>query len=145
MEPIKVELFKTQKFSSIREMLELAQKEAGNQDAFIYYEGKTLKSATFDEFSKTTEYLGTALNDMGFGNSHIANIGENSYKWICIYLSVLKSAGVYVPVDKELPIADVINIVNDSESEILFYASKFEKTLMENRESFRLPAHWRRI
>ena len=136
MKPLQVELFKTQKFSSIREMLELAQSQAGNQDAFIYYEGKKLKSATFNEFEQTTEYLGTALNDMGFGSSHIANIGENSYKWVCVYLSVLKSEGVYVPIDKELPIADIINIANDSESEVLFYASKFEKTLMENRDSF---------
>ena len=136
MKPLQVELFKTQKFSSIREMLELAQSQAGNQDAFIYYEGKKLKSATFNEFVQTTEYLGTALNDMGFGSSHIANIGENSYKWVCVYLSVLKSEGVYVPIDKELPIADIINIANDSESEVLFYASKFEKTLMENRDSF---------
>ena len=136
MKPLQVELFKTQKFSSIREMLELAQSQAGNQDAFIYYEGKKLKSATFNEFVQTTEYLGTALNDMGFGSSHIANIGENSYKWVCVYLSVLKSEGVYVPIDKELPIADIINIANDSESEVLFYASKFEKSLMENRDSF---------
>ena len=63
MKPLQVELFKTQKFSSIREMLELAQSQAGNQDAFIYYEGKKLKSATFNEFVQTTEYLGTALND----------------------------------------------------------------------------------
>ena len=136
MKTRQVELFEVEKFSDIRDMLGKAMDNAGNQEAFIYYDKKDLKSATYSEFVMTTEYLGTALTDMGFGSSHIANIGENSYKWVCVYLTVLKSAGVYVPIDKELTINDIINIANDSESEVLFYASKFENILKENRESF---------
>jgi len=125
-----------QKFSSIREMLELAKTQTPDKVAFRYFEKKEEKSATFKEFVMTTEYLGTALTDMGYGKSHIANIGENSYKWICVYLTVLKSEGVYVPIDKELPFDDFVNVVNDSESEVLFYADKFEKKIMEARDRF---------
>lgn len=125
-----------QKFSSIREMLELADTQAGDKTGFRYFEKKEEKSATFHEFVMTTEYLGTALTEMGYGASHIANIGENSYKWICVYLTVLKSEGVYVPIDKELPFDDFVNVANNSDSEVIFYSEKFEKKIMEARDRF---------
>ena len=128
--------YEVQKFSSIREMLDLADKQAGDKDAFMYFEKKEVKSATYHEFVLTTEYLGAALCDMGYGKSFIANIGANSYKWVCVYLTVLKSAGVYVPIDKELPFDDIVNVVSDSGSEVLFYAAKFEKEFMQNRDKF---------
>lgn len=117
-------------------MLELADNQAGEKNAFMYFEKKEVKSVTYHEFVSTTEYLGNALTDMGFSASHVANIGENSYKWVVVYLTALKSSGVYVPVDKELPFDDVVHVINDSESEIVFYAKKFEKNLKENRDKF---------
>lgn len=129
-------LYDVQKFSSIRQMLELADNQAGEKNAFMYFEKKEVKSVTYHEFVSTTEYLGNALTDMGFSASHVANIGENSYKWVVVYLTALKSSGVYVPVDKELPFDDVVHVINDSESEIVFYAKKFEKNLKENRDKF---------
>ena len=115
-------LYDVQKFSTMRQMLELADSRAGEKNAFMYFDKKEVKSVTYHEFVSTTEYLGTALADMGFSASHIANIGENSYKWVVVYLTALKSAGVYVPIDKELPLEDMIHVVNDSESEIIFYS-----------------------
>ena len=44
-------------------------------------------------------------------DQHIAIIGENSYKWLTTYLTVLKSKGVFVPIDKELTIKEVINVL----------------------------------
>lgn len=130
------ELYDVQKFSTIREMLDLADSQAGGKNAFMYFEGKSEKSVTYHEFVSTTEYLGTALTDMGFSAAHIANIGENSYKWVVVYLTVLKSAGVYVPIDKELPFDDIVHVVNDSDSEIIFCSKKFEKIFKDNRGKF---------
>ena len=39
-------------------MLDLADKQAGDKDAFMYFEKKEVKSATYHEFVLTTEYLG---------------------------------------------------------------------------------------
>lgn len=128
--------YEVQDFRNIRHMVDLAAEEDGNKISHKYYENKEIKEVTFKEFKMLTEYLGTALTDLGFGKSHVANIGINSFKWITIYVTVLKSAGVYVPIDKELPETDIINVVNNSESEIIFYAKKFEKFFRENREKF---------
>ncbi len=136
MDLSKLKPYDVKNFDNIRHMLDLAVEEAGDKIAYKYIESKEVKEVTFKEFRLITEYLGTALNDLGFGSSHIANIGINSFKWICIYVTVLKSSGVYVPIDKELPETDIINVANNSESEVIFYAKKFETFFKENRDKF---------
>ena len=59
-------------------------------------------------------------------DKHIAMIGDNSYKWITGYLTVLQSTGVFVPVDKELTVKEIINVLKHSESEVFFYSEKYE-------------------
>jgi len=132
----KLKPYQVNNFENIRHMLDLAVEEAGDKIAYKYIEKKEIKEVTYREFKLITEYLGTAITDLGFGKSHIANIGINSFKWITIYVTVLKSAGVYVPIDKELPQTDIINVANNSESEIIFYAKKFESFFKENRDKF---------
>lgn len=136
MDPNKLKPYEVKDFKNIRHMVDLAAEEAGDKIAYKYIEKKEIKEVTFNEFRLITEYLGTAIADLGFGSSHVANIGINSFKWICIYVSVLKSSGVYVPIDKELPETDIINVVNNSESEIIFYTKKFEGFFTENRAQF---------
>ena len=123
------------KFDSINEMLELAVKEAGNKIAFKYKVGDEIKEVTYNDFQNDTIYLGTGLHSLGITNSHIAVIGENSYDWITVYLTVLKSNSVIVPVDKELPVSDIINVLQHSDSEVLFYSKKFDKYITEISEA----------
>ena len=104
-----------------------ATEEAGDKIAFMYKEGKENIEVTYAKFQEDTIALGTAITELGLNDKHIACIGDNSYKWLTTYLTVLKSDGVFVPVDKELPIEDIINILKSSDSEILFYAEKYEK------------------
>ncbi|HBR32081.1 MAG TPA: AMP-dependent synthetase [Clostridiales bacterium] len=124
--------YKVKKFSSIRELLDIAGREAGETIAFKYKNGDDVVSVTYKEFIEQTENLGAALTKSGFGKSHIACLSGNSYKWIVTYLTVLKSAGVFVPIDRELPAADLINVINDSDSSVLFYSKRFEGFLKEN-------------
>ena len=126
------------KISSIKEMLEIAVKEAGDKNAFEYKDEKVndkIVKVTYKEFVKDTEELGTALASLGMENKHIAIIGENSYKWLTVYLTVLKSTGVFVPIDRELPCKDIINVLKHSDSEVLFYSEKYEKWINEIKEN----------
>lgn len=122
------------KFNSIRELLDIAEREAGSHTAFKYKIGEDIVDVTYKEFVAQTELLGSALTEAGYGSSHIACIGGNNYKWIVSYLTVLKSAGVFVPIDKELPIVDILNVINESDSSVLFYSKKYEAMLKENIE-----------
>lgn len=122
------------KFDNIREMLDLAVENNPNHIAFMYKENKQEKQKTYKEFQNDTFYLGTALSSINMDKKHIAIIGENSYNWVTVYLTVLQSNGVVVPVDKELPTADIINVLKHSDSEVLFYAGKYEKDIKEIAE-----------
>ena len=123
----KIKFNEVTKISSIKELLELAVKEAGDKIAFKYRENDKVVDVTYKEFQADTFALGTGLLERGFEKNHIAVIGDNCYEYVAVYLTVLKSSGVIVPVDKELPIEDVINVVNDSDSVVLFYDKKHEK------------------
>ncbi len=70
-------------------------------------------------------------------DKHIAIIGENSYKWLTVYLTVLKSTGVFVPIDKELNLKGIINVLKHSDSEVLFYSKKYEQWIPEIKKKYR--------
>ena len=122
------------KFNTIKEMMELSVKDAAKTVAFKYRDENDkdkIVDVTYEEFQNDTFYLGTALSNINMTDKHIAVIGDNSYKYLTVYLTVLKSNGVIVPIDKELTAKEIINVVNRSESEVLFYAEKYEAYLEE--------------
>ena len=133
----KMKLNEVTKVTSVKEMLNLAAKEDGDKIAFEYKDekekGKIIK-VTYNEFKRDTESLGTALANIGMQDKHIAMIGENSYKWLTVYLTVLKSTGVFVPIDKELTAPEIINILNHGECEVLFYSGRYEKWIEQIRK-----------
>ena len=123
--------YEVTKINTIKEMLDLAVKEAGDKTAFEYKNKKNVVKVSYKEFKNDTKYLGTALSTINMLKSHIAVIGDNSYNWLTVYLTVLQSDGVLVPVDKELTCEEIINVLRNSDSEVLFYSSKFEKYIEE--------------
>ena len=125
-----------EKFSTFKEMLALAEKQDGDKIAFKYNEGG-IREVTYRQFCKTVRSLGTALAVRGVGDCHIACVGENSYKWLVAFLTVLCSKGVFVPIDKELPGKDILNVIARSDSEVVFYSAKYEKLIRENLEELK--------
>lgn len=122
------------KFYTIREMLDLSVQDNPDKIAFEYKENKKNLQKTYKEFQEETFHLGTALSSLDINHKHVAVIGENSYNWLLVYLTTLQSNNVFVPIDKELPIDDIANVLNHSDSEVLFYSSKFEKSIKEIAE-----------
>ncbi len=120
-----------EKITSVRELMDKAVAAAGDQPAFKYKENKEIKTVTYREFQNDIFCLGTGLSNLGVISSHVACIGENSYKWLVVYLTMLQTNGVFVPIDKELPLQDIINVLADSDSEVLFYSAKYEKWIPE--------------
>ena len=132
----KFKLNEVTKVSSIKEMLELAVKEDGDKIAFKY-KGKDdrIVQITYKKFVEEINELGTALTSIEMHNKHIATIGENSYKWLTTYLTVLQSTGVFVPIDKELTVKEIINVLKHSDSEVLFYSERYEKWIPEIKQA----------
>ncbi len=65
----------------------------------------------------------------------IAVIGENSYKWLVSYLAVTSCTGVVVPLDKELPGNEIVNLVEKSGAEAIFYSCKKKDVIESIKDS----------
>ena len=126
----------------VDEMLAQAEAQVPDKIAFKYKNGEkdendepVIVSVTYSEFINTTRAIGTALYERGFhGGAHVACIGENSYNWICVFLSTLAGDNVFVPIDKELPLAEMLNVLRRSGSSVVFCTEKYEKIINENKE-----------
>ncbi|MBP1555936.1 MAG: AMP-binding protein [Oscillospiraceae bacterium] len=132
--------YKPVPFHSIREMLDLAVADCPDRDAYQFTRGDSdeIIHVTFREFYEITENLGAALTELGYGDAHVACLSENSFEWICAYVTVLKSAGVFIPVDGELLPKDKLHVLTESDATVMFVSKKHEKWVRENRDS--LPA-----
>ena len=126
--------YKVEKVDSIKEMMNLAVKESGDKLAFKYKQSGKIIDVTYKEFNQDITNLGTALININMQKNHIAVIGENSYKWLTVYLTALQTNGVFVPIDKELPKEDILNLLIDSDSEVLFFSKKYLKYIDEFKE-----------
>ena len=132
----KKELEPIKPFSSIREMLMMAVNEDGEKIAYKFKNPDgTVREVTYIEFYQTVEALGASLTEMGLGSSHIAIVSETRYDWIVAYLTVLQSAGVFVPIDRQLTTKEKLHLLTDSESEAVFFSKQYLTWFVENKAS----------
>ncbi len=120
--------------NSVKHMMEMSVEAAGDKIAYKYRGKDGVVEVTYKEFQNDTFYLGTAIDSLGMAGSHIACIGENSYNWITVFVTALKSKGVFCPIDKDLPDSDLINIINHGDDDILFCDKKREEIFKRIRK-----------
>jgi len=106
---------------SIRDMMEKAVATMGDDILFKHKVSGKVQEVSSKEFYNQTICIGNALAKRGFvKDCHIACVGANSYNWIVTYVSTMCGANVYVPIDKDLPEKDLLNVVQHSESVVVF-------------------------
>ena len=116
-------------------------KEMINSSADLYGEGAAylvkkkpggkFTPISYRQLKKDIDALGTALIDMGLKGAHIGVVGESRYEWMVGHLAVANGTGVVVPLDKELPAAELANLVERAHLKALIYSGKMEKMLLE--------------
>ena len=122
-------LYKAEYYKTVRDMLKRQVDTKGDTVAYEFEDGKDVKKVTYAEFYNEVAALGTALYKKGYQHKHIACIGNNSYRWLLVYMMTLLSNNVFIPIDKDLPFADILNVATHSEANIVFCDEKYEETL----------------
>ena len=88
------------------------------------------KEIKYKEFRSDVVSLGTALNDfLKIKNTPVIIIGENTYHWYVSYMAMLCGSGIAVPVDKELPENEIINVINRSKAAAVIYSTKKKEVI----------------
>jgi len=126
-------LYEIEPFKDFKEMIRQRVLAHPDKVAFRFTVNKQDQSVTYKEHEENMNALGTAIARIGIHDKHIAMVGENCYEWILTQITVLASDNAFVPVDKELPLKDLLNVINHSDSELVFCTGSFVKCLYENK------------
>jgi long-chain acyl-CoA synthetase len=121
---------KVREIRDLKDMLEQSVKLFGERDAFwIKTKNGNYEGVTYKDFKNEVDALGTALIDMGLKDKFIAVIGENRYEWCLSYLAVVNGTGIVVPLDRELPLSEIENLLMRSNASAIIFSGKHEKDM----------------
>jgi long-chain acyl-CoA synthetase len=127
---IKENTYTVAKIANLKELLNLSTEMFCDQDAFLVKDsGGSYRGITYTQFKHDIDSLGTSLIDIGLKDKNIAVIGENSYQWCVSYMSVVCGTGIVVPLDKELPIEEIENLLKRSNSAAIFFSKKHKSQI----------------
>lgn len=128
-------------FKNIREIIDYSAKEFKDNVAFKVKirEGKNVSydDITYKRLQDEIKIFGKYLISKGLKGKRIAVIGKNSYKWMLVYLGVLCTDSVIVPLDKGLMEFEIKDQLKRSEADAIFYASDYEE-MLKNEEIIKI-------
>lgn len=129
-----------QKVENIKTLKDIILKRCDlytGKTAIIEKDKKTNKfeEIKYDQVKDDVLSLGTSLLlKLKLENEKIAVIGENSYKWFVTYMATVCGTGIIVPLDKELPGNEILNLLKRSKAKCIVYSSKKKEVVDELRK-----------
>ncbi len=152
----KYPLYEVREIENLRDMIQQSERLYGDRNAYLLKdpiatrqvaprseEAKNLKidrkrpyvGVTFKQFAADVRAFGTGLkNSIIGGNSRVAILAETRYEWYVSYLAVVNGLAIVVPLDKEQPANEIVNLVQNAEADILLYSNQKKKVVDEIRD-----------
>ncbi|MDR2687780.1 MAG: AMP-binding protein, partial [Oscillospiraceae bacterium] len=107
-------------------LLDFCEAQYGPRDIFRWREGEEIRGATYAGFVREARALAAALAARTGHGAKIAIVGENSYGWLLCWFASLCAGRVAVPLDAQLPTAELLALLKKSGAALLFYAAGYE-------------------
>ncbi len=130
----KIKVYKVEREELIRDVFVKTIEK--NKDRIAILEKPThkepYKEITYKEYGEDVIALGTSFNELlGLTTTKkVAIIGETSYNWYVTYMTLLAGGIIAVPVDKELPESELMNVLERSKVSAIVYSKK-KKEIVE--------------
>ncbi|MEI8216644.1 MAG: AMP-binding protein [Eubacteriales bacterium] len=121
-------LYNIRDISDFRDLISQSGRLYKDRDAFLVKDtpGGKYRAIKYQRFTEDVQALGTSLMNLGVTGKKIAIIGENRYEWVIGYLAVVSAGGIIVPLDKELPVAEIKNLLVQTDIFAIIYSGKVE-------------------
>ena len=131
-------LYEVTSYKTVKEIFQRSTTQYADNTLILekFNSKEPFKEIKYKEFRSDVISLGTALNDyLKIKDTRIVIIGENTYHWYVSYMALLCGSGIAVPVDKELPENEIINVINRSRATAVIYSTKKKDVINKIIES----------
>lgn len=111
--------------TNLKELIDFAAETYGEKAVIRYKKKKDVIDKSYLDLKRDSEAFSRTLDAKGLLGKHVAILGPTSYEWIAAYFGIANSGGVAVPIDKELPAADICDEINRADVAALVYDSGY--------------------
>ncbi len=129
-------------FKNIRELIKNSAVNFPDNIAFKVKirEEKKVKydDVTYKRLEKDIKIMSKYLISKGLKGKRIAVIGKNSYRWMLVWLSVLSTDSIVVPLDKGLMEFEINDQLARSEADAIFYAEEYYDILKDKEDIIKI-------
>lgn len=108
----------------VREFIDANGAEYAELDAVRWLVKKDIHSLSYGELKANATNIRRGLLAEGFDHAHVSLIGTTTVEWICAYLGIITGNCAAIPLDPQMPVADLVPLVNRSDSTGLFLGGK---------------------
>ncbi|MCK4671440.1 MAG: AMP-binding protein, partial [Candidatus Aegiribacteria sp.] len=124
-------LYEVQGLSSIPEALIAVSEKYPERIAFQEPDSQgNYRSITFHDLRRKIDCLARAILDRE-EKPVVGITGLNSVAWAVTYLATLRAGGIVVPIDRELPVPEMLTILHYSGANIIFFDEKYAEDFTE--------------
>ena len=142
--PINKPFYDVRQIRDFKDLIDQSAKLFSTRPAYkLRKKDKTFYEVTHSQFRDDIYSLANSLLKDDYNRAHIAVVGANSYNWSVTYLAVTCSDNVIVPIDKELTADNMMDVIRDSDSTVLFGDKKHIKEISAKKDQ--LPEGFRLI
>lgn len=122
---------------SMRELIDYAAEKYKDKPAIQYIVKDEVISKSYNELRLDVYSLSSFLYNQDIQQKNIAILGDISYQWVVSYYGIVCCGAVVVPIDKQLPIEDVIILLSKAKVKCVIFDKIYEKYI--NMIQSRLP------
>lgn len=112
---------------NLKELVDYCARRYSGKTAFKVKNGKAVIEYSYDDIQRDTLACGRLIHSLGIDGKHIAIVGATSYEWIITYLGCVNTGSVIVPIDKELSLEGICDLLVRSKAVCLAFDKHLEK------------------
>ncbi|MDO4283357.1 MAG: AMP-binding protein [Clostridia bacterium] len=122
--------------NSLKDVVNDRFEKFNDRIAFLDKDGSSnYKEITYIDLKGKINSFGTVLLEkFHLNGKKIAVIGENSYRWYITYMATICGVGIIVPLDKELPSNEILNLIKRSDAKCIVYSSRREELINQIKD-----------
>ncbi len=115
--------FDRPRFQTLRDLVRDCANRYADLPVYLYHEapGGPEITRTYREYAAAIDDFGTGLIKLGLSGKHIVIVGANCYEWAIAHNAVVNGTGVSVPLDRQLPEMEVINLAERGGADAFIY------------------------